>query len=119
MARKRLKRMEMKVCMALSAVWVAQMQFKAKNNKYASSLDTLIQGKFLTRDSVTLMTHKIKIISADENSWAAVATPQPNSPIKRHYYTDKRGEIRYSDSGPADKDSPVFKAGESPLPRTK
>jgi len=119
MARKRLGMMQMKVCMALSAVWVAQMQFKAKNNKYASSLDALIQGKFLTKETVTLETHKIRIVSADENSWSAVATPQPNSPIKRHYYIDKRGEVRYSDSGPADKNSPVLKADESPLPRTK
>ncbi|RKY18908.1 MAG: hypothetical protein DRP63_01430 [Planctomycetota bacterium] len=119
LAQGRVKTMEMKVCIALSAVWVAQMQFKAKNNKYASSLDALIRGKFLANDSVRLKTHRIKIISADENSWAAVATPLPNSPIKRHYYIGKRGEIHYSDSGPADKNSPVLRPDESPLPRTK
>ena len=119
LAQGRLKRMEMKVCMALSAVWVAQMQFKAKNNKYASSTDALIRGRFLAKDSVTLKTHKIKIISADENSWAAVAIPLPNSPIKRHYYIDRTGQIRYNDTGPADQNSPVLKPDESPLPPTK
>ena len=106
--------MQKRVTTALSVLATAQALHKIEKKRYASSVEALIEGNFLTRESVTTPTHKIKIISADDKSWAAVAIPLPNSPIKRHYYTDQTGVIRYSDSGPADSNSPVLEPGNLP-----
>jgi len=119
--RRQAQRAQAEVVTALRTLLVYQSMYKMGKEKgrYAKSVDELIKSGIALKSAFALKTHRIRIISADDKTWAAVAEPLPNSPIKRHYYIDHTGVIRYSDTGPADSKSPVFDGSIPPVTKPK
>ena len=91
----------------LRAIYIAQTQFRAQNNKYGT-FEELKEASLIDAAVASGNKHKyvFTFISADEMSFAVKADPDPNNKLStRHFYVDQTGLVRACEgrsAGPGD-----------------
>ncbi|HAK97067.1 MAG TPA: hypothetical protein DCM87_19265 [Planctomycetes bacterium] len=103
---------ERRVLAAITAIMVAQEEFRLRNNRYAQNLSELKDGGRIDAETARGVSngYVFKLRSGGERNWTFDARPM--SGAGRFFYCDETGTIRAEAGVPAHQESPVVR--ESP-----
>ena len=100
--------------MALRNIGHAQALYRMDRKKYASSNEELLKSGYIDKENFETPTHTLKVLGGDEEGFSAVATPKEGEALKRRYFLDQTGKVRYSDTEEVGPKSPVWEPGKLP-----